>query len=59
MKSLGHTVTEIAMTLGRSKSTLSRELMRNATPAYKVYLSHRLTSVPSREKQEAGSRAEA
>jgi IS30 family transposase len=41
MKSLGHTVTEIAEELRRSKGTLSRELRRNATPAYKVYLSHR------------------
>ncbi|MDI6789653.1 MAG: helix-turn-helix domain-containing protein [Thermodesulfobacteriota bacterium] len=36
MKSLGQTVTEIAEALGRSKSTLSRELRRNSTPAYKV-----------------------
>ena len=56
MKSLGHTVTEIAMALGRSKSTLSRELMRNATPAYKVYLSHRAHERAVTRKQEAGSR---
>ena len=56
MKSLGHTVTEIAETLGRSKSTLSRELRRNATPAYKVYLSHRAHERAVTRKQEAGIR---
>lgn len=56
MKSLGHTVTEIAMELGRSKSTLSRELRRNATPAYKVYLSYRAHERAVTRKQEAGGR---
>ena len=56
MKALGHTVTEIAEALGRSKSTLSRELRRNATPAYKVYLSHRAHERAITRKQEAGSR---
>ena len=56
MKSLGHTVTEIAETLGRSKSTLSRELRRNATPAYKVYLLHRAHERAVTRKQEAGIR---
>jgi IS30 family transposase len=36
-KSLG----EIAKVLGRSKSTISRELKRNSSPHYKLYLSHR------------------
>src|SRR4030067_456365 len=35
-KSLG----EIAKALGRSKSTVSRELRRNATPASRLYMSH-------------------
>jgi len=56
MKFLGHTMTEIAMELGRSKSTLSRELKRNATPAYKVYLSHRAHERAVTRKQEAGNR---
>lgn len=56
MKSLGYKVTEIAKALGRSKSTLSRELRRNATPAYKVYLSHRAHERAVTRKQEAGSR---
>lgn len=56
MKSLGYKVTEIAKALGRSKSTLSRELRRNATPAYKVYLPHRAHERAVTRKQEAGSR---
>ena len=56
MKSLGDTGTDIAIALGRSKSTLSRELRRNATPAYKVYLSHRAHERAVTRKQEAGSR---
>jgi len=56
MKSLGQTVTEMAMALGRSKSTLSREFRRNATPAYKVCLSHRAHERAVTRKQEAGSR---
>ena len=56
MKSLGHTVTDRAVALGRSKSTLSRELRRNATPAYKVYLPHRAHERAVMRKQEAGSR---
>jgi len=56
MKSLGQRVTDMAIALGRSKSTLSRELRRNATPAYKVYLSHRAHERAVTRKQEAGSR---
>jgi len=56
MKSLGHKLTEIAETLGRSKSTLWRELRRNSTPAYKVYLSHRAHERAVTRKQDAGSR---
>src|SRR3989337_2664664 len=56
MKALGHMATEIAEMLGRSKSTLSRELRRNSTPAYKVYLSHRAHERAVTRKQEAGSR---
>lgn len=32
---------EIANALGRSKSTISRELKRNSSPEYRLYLSHR------------------
>lgn len=36
-KSLG----DIARALGRSKSTISREIKRNSSPEYRLYLSHR------------------
>jgi IS30 family transposase len=38
MERKGHTMAEIAAAEGRSKSTISRELKRNSTPAYKAYL---------------------
>lgn len=56
LKCLGHTVTEIAEVLGRSKGTISRELRRNATPAYRVYLSHRAHERAVKRKREAGQR---
>ena len=56
MKSLGHTVTDRAVVLGCSKSTLSRQLRRNATPAYKVYLSPRAHERAVVRRQEADSR---
>lgn len=37
----GRGMSEIAKTLGRDKSTISRELSRNSSPEYKKYLSHR------------------
>ena len=39
MKSEGMSLRAIAKELGRSPSTLSREVKRNGTPAYRVYLS--------------------
>ena len=36
MKRNGYKMAEIAEALGRSRSTISRELRRNATPAYRV-----------------------
>ena len=52
----GMSLREIAKELGRSPSTLSRELKRNATPSYKVYLSHRAHERAVTRKQEAGVR---
>src|SRR4030066_2414696 len=58
-KSLG----EIAKALGRSKSTVSRELKRNATPAYRLYMSHRAHGRAEERKKQAirirGSRTSA
>jgi len=46
----------ISKELGRSPSTLSRELKRNATPKYKVYLSHRAHERAVRRKRSSGIR---
>lgn len=51
-KSLG----EIALALGRSKSTLSREVKRNASPEYKLYLSHRAHGRSEARNQQSRSR---
>lgn len=56
MKVLGHTIGEIAAKLGRSKSTISRELKRNSTPAYRIYLPHRAHERAQKRKIEAGER---
>src|SRR3989338_9830464 len=50
-KSLG----EIAQALGRSKSTVSRELKRNATPAYRLYMSHRAHGRAKERKKQANT----
>jgi len=51
-KSLG----EMALVLGRSKSTLSREIQRNASPEYKLYLSHRAQGRSEERRKQSGSR---
>src|SRR5574337_1188852 len=56
MRALGQTMGEIAEALGRSKATVSRELKRNATPAYRVYLPHRAHERAVQRKREAGER---
>ena len=56
MKSDGMSLRAIARELGRSPSTLSRELRRNATHSYKVYLSHRAHERAVTRKKESGKR---
>jgi IS30 family transposase len=51
-KSLG----DIAKVLGRSKSTISRELKRNRSPEYKLYLSHRAHGRAELRRKEASKR---
>ncbi len=51
-KSLG----EIAKTLGRSKSTISRELNNNSSPEYKKYLSHRAHKRAVQKRENASRR---
>jgi len=47
---------EIGKELGRSKSTISRELKRNSSPEYKLYLSHRAHARSVSRREEASSR---
>lgn len=56
MKSEGMSLRGIAKELGRSPSTLCRELKRNGTPAYRVYLSHRAHERAVKRKKESGER---
>ncbi len=57
MKRQGHSMAEIAAALGRSKSTISRELKRNSTPAYKLYRSCKAHEQAVTRKKESGKRA--
>ena len=50
------TVREIAQALGRSPSTVSRELQRNASPEYRLYLSHRAESRAAARRKRASRR---
>jgi IS30 family transposase len=56
MKSDGMSLRAIAKELGRSPGTLSRELRRNSTASYKVYLSHRAHARAVTRKKESGKR---
>ena len=47
---------EITKTLGRDKSTISRELKRNSSPEYKLYLSHRAHGRAVLRKKQASKR---
>ena len=50
------TLGEIGKELGRSKSTISRELKRNSSAEYKLYLSHRAHARSVLRRGEASSR---
>ena len=47
---------QIALVLGRSKSTISREIKRNSSPEYKCYLSHRAHGRSEERRTEGSSR---
>jgi len=53
MMAEGRGITEIAEALGRHKSSISREVRRNSSPAYSLYLSHRAHERAVKRKQEA------
>lgn len=52
----GVTASEIARVMGRHKSTICRELKRNKSPVYNVYLSHRAHGRAVKRKQGAACR---
>ncbi len=53
-KGLSHS--EISRRIGRNKSTISRELRRNGSGVYDVYLAHKAQARASTRKQESGQR---
>lgn len=55
MMAEGSSLTEIAGALGRHKSTISREVRRNSSPAYRLYLSHRAHERAVGREREANS----
>ncbi len=56
MRASGDGLGKIAEALGRAKSTISRELRRNSSPSYRLYLSHRAHERAVKRKKEAGKR---
>ena len=56
MQSEGKAISEIARVTGRNKGTISRELQRNSSSEYKLYLSHRAQGRAEQRKQEACAR---
>src|SRR5512139_2762274 len=49
-------VSDIAKRIGRSKSTISRELKRNKSPIYNIYLANRAHQRAVKRKHESGQR---
>lgn len=56
LRAQGTSINDIARIIGRNKSTISRELKRNGTSIYKVYLPHRAQERAQQRKQQAGQR---
>ncbi len=56
LRAEGKSLTLIASMIGRNKSTISRELRRNRTPVYNVYLPHKAHQRAITRKQSAGKR---
>lgn len=56
MMAEGTSLREVAAALGRSPATISREVKRNSSPTYKLYLSHRAHERATRRKEAAGKR---
>lgn len=56
LKAGGFSLRAIAEALGRSPSTIIREVRRNSSPAYMLYMSHRAHDRAVRRKEEAAKR---
>lgn len=56
MMAEGVSLRVIAAGIGRSPATISREVKRNCSPTYKLYLSHRAHERAEKRKTEAGKR---
>ncbi len=56
MRASGDGLGKIAEALGRAKSTISREVRRNSSPSYRLYLSHRAHERAVKRKKESGKR---
>jgi IS30 family transposase len=56
MKAEGSSLRAIAEELGRSPATMSREVRRNCSPSYRLYLSHRAHERAVKRKKESGQR---
>lgn len=56
MRAEGKKASEIAHALDRDKSTISRELNRNASPEYKLYMSHRAQGRYEERRKQASRR---
>ncbi len=56
LRAQGNSITKIAKMINRNKSTISRELRRNSSPTYDVYLPHKAQQRAKSRKQSAGKR---
>ena len=56
LRARGLSLGKIAQVIGRNKSTISRELRRNRTPIYNVYLPHKANTRAKARKEQAGKR---
>ena len=56
MRAEGKKASEIARALARDKSTMSRELNRNSSPEYKLYMSHRAQGRYEERRKQASRR---
>ncbi|MDI6784223.1 MAG: IS30 family transposase [bacterium] len=56
LRAKGNSITDIARALDRDQGTISRELKRNQSPAYQVYLAHKAHERAVKRKQQSGKR---